>query len=67
MMKLSYLKTHWTPEEAHTILSFLDELRDTLWQTYGSEIIEHYQQPNTQDQHHDKNAFTDWKDDNISF
>lgn len=44
MMKLSYLKTHWTPEDAHAILSLLDELRDVLWHTYGDDITEHYQQ-----------------------
>ena len=43
MMKHAYLKTHWTPEEAHFILSFLDELRDLIWSTYGSEITEFYQ------------------------
>ena len=42
-MNLSYLKTHWTPEEAHILLGLLDQLRDVLWATYGSAIIEHYQ------------------------
>ena len=46
MMRLSYLTTHWTPEDAHAILSLLDELRDVLWRTYGNEIIDHYQQEN---------------------
>lgn len=67
MMKLSYLKTHWTPEQAHTILSFLDDIRDTLWRTYGSEIIEYYQQQNTKDHYQDKNTFDDWEDDIIPF
>ena len=40
-MPLSYLKTHWTPEEAHTILIFLDELRDVIWQSYGDDIAKH--------------------------
>lgn len=43
MTRLTYLKTHWTPEDAHCILSLLDELRDTLWNTYGNDIIEHHQ------------------------
>ena len=64
---LSYLKTHWTPGEAHTILSFLDDVRDTLWRTYGSEIIEHYQQQQAQNQHQDKQVLVDWEDDPIAF
>lgn len=39
-MKLSQLKTHWTADDAHLILSFLDELRDVLWTAYGAEIID---------------------------
>jgi len=42
-MKLSYFKTHWTPDEAHSMLMFLDELRDLIWQSYGSEITEFLQ------------------------
>ena len=40
-MKHTYLKTHWTPDEAHAIVAFLDELRDLIWQSYGSEIMDH--------------------------
>ena len=43
MMKLSYFKTHWTPDEAYSIYIFLDELRDLIWQSYGSEITEFLQ------------------------
>ena len=67
MMKLSYLKTHWTPEEAHTILTFLDDVRDVLWRTYGDEIVEHYQQQYSPVQQQNEKAFTDWEDDNIPF
>ncbi|PIE43026.1 MAG: hypothetical protein CSA50_07475 [Gammaproteobacteria bacterium] len=35
MMKQTDLKTHWTPEEAHFILGFLDELRNHIWKSYG--------------------------------
>lgn len=59
-MKLSYLKTHYTPQEVHTILSFLDDVRDTLRHTYGRETIEHYQQQHAHDQQHDENVFADW-------
>lgn len=51
MMRLSYLKTHWTPEDAHAILSLLDELRDVLWHTYGNDIIDHYQQQYAEKHH----------------
>lgn len=39
-MRLTQLTTHWTADEAHTVIEFLDRLRDTLWATYGDEIIE---------------------------
>jgi len=44
MMKFMQFKSHWTPEEAHTLLTFLDDFRDTLWQNYGHEIIEYCRQ-----------------------
>lgn len=43
-MKLSQLRTYWTADDAHLIISFLDELKDTLWATYGDEIIEQSQE-----------------------
>lgn len=39
-MKLMQLKTHWNAEDAYAVISFLDELRDLLWATYGDDIIE---------------------------
>jgi len=39
-MKIVPLTTYWTVDEADTIVAFLDELRDTLWETYGEQIIE---------------------------
>ena len=38
-MKLSQIKTHWTADEAYLVISFLDELRDLVWESYGDEII----------------------------
>lgn len=63
MMKLSYLKTHWTPEEAHTILSFLDDVRDTLWRTYSSDIVNYYHQQHIEE----KETLSDFEDNNIPF
>jgi len=42
-MKLSQLKTHWDAGDAHMIISFLDELKEVLWASYGEEIIEMHQ------------------------
>jgi hypothetical protein len=38
-MKITRLTTHWDPDEAHTIIEFLDRLRDELWETYGDDIL----------------------------
>ncbi|MGS2724914.1 hypothetical protein ACVBEJ_14330 [Porticoccus sp. GXU_MW_L64] len=69
-MKLTQLKTHYTPEEAHSVLSLLDELRDTLWNAYGPDIVEHYQQQHGQSPPcgpQDRSTLTDWEDDIIPF
>jgi len=42
-MKFTQLRTHWTADDAHVVLSLLDELREALWETYGPEIIEQRQ------------------------
>lgn len=39
-MKITRLTTYWTAGEADTVVAFLDELRDTLWECYGEQIIE---------------------------
>lgn len=39
-MKITRLTTHWTADEADTVMAFLDELRDTLWECYGEQIID---------------------------
>ena len=37
-MKVTRLYTHWSPAEAHTIIQFLDHLRDQLCEVYGDPI-----------------------------
>jgi hypothetical protein len=32
------VRAHWSPEQALAIFEFIDELRDQLWQAYGSQI-----------------------------
>ena len=37
-MDTTRLTTYWTVDEAATIITFLDILRDALWETYGEQI-----------------------------
>jgi len=38
-MRVSKITTHLRPEDAYTIVEFLDQLREMLMQTYGEEIV----------------------------
>ena len=38
-MRVSKITTHLRPEDAYTIIEFLDQLREMLMQTYGDEIV----------------------------
>lgn len=42
-MKIAQLRTYWDAGEAHTVIEFLDELRDLLWTIYSDEIIAMHQ------------------------
>lgn len=37
-MDTTRLTTYWSVDEAATIITFLDILRDALWETYGEQI-----------------------------
>ena len=37
-MRVIKIVTHLRPEDAHTLIEFLDDVRDTLMLTYGPEI-----------------------------
>ena len=39
-MKITRLHTYWTAEEAHTVIEFLDILRDQLWEIYGDTVVD---------------------------
>jgi hypothetical protein len=39
-MKITRLYTHWEAAEAHTVIEFLDVLRDQLWELYGDQIVD---------------------------
>jgi hypothetical protein len=53
-MNFSQLRTYWEADDAHLVISFLDELRDTLWATYGAEIIEQQQTNQSPPDHNDQ-------------
>jgi hypothetical protein len=38
-MRVNTIATHLRPEEALTVIEFLDQLRERLMQTYGDEIM----------------------------
>jgi len=37
-MRINTIVTHLRPDDAHTLIEFLDQLRTVLMQTYGREI-----------------------------
>ena len=37
-MRVNTIITHLRPEDAHTLIEFLDQVRDALMQTYSGEI-----------------------------
>ena len=39
-MKVTRLYTHWDAEQAHTVIAFLDEIRERLCEIYGEQIVE---------------------------
>ena len=39
-MKITRLHTYWEAAEAHTVIEFLDTLRDQLWEIYGDQIVD---------------------------
>jgi hypothetical protein len=39
-MKMIRLYTHWEAAEAHTVIEFLDLLRDQLWEIHGDQIVD---------------------------
>lgn len=39
-MKITRLRTYWNAAEACTIIEFLDQLRDQLWNHYGEQITD---------------------------
>ncbi len=57
-MRKMPLTTYWSPEEAYSILLFLDELREVLLDHYGDDIADHYRQQ-LQEENDPDSAFED--------
>ena len=57
-MRIHKLTTYLRPEDAYTIVEFLDQLRDMLLQTYGHEIRTMLQEASQRDP-----TPTEWNDD----
>ena len=49
-MKILKIATHWTPEEADCIFTFLEELQSMIWEIYGEDLAQIYQQLGEQQQ-----------------
>ena len=43
-MKTLRITTHWTAEQADCIYQLLGDLRSVLWDHYGDEIVEMYEE-----------------------
>jgi hypothetical protein len=65
-MKITHLHTYWTPEEAHTVIEFLDALRDQLWHSYGDSVIDMLRQASANQTCHD-DQITFESDDHMNF
>ncbi len=39
-MKITPLHTHWSAEEAYTVIEFLEVLREQLWETHGDAVVD---------------------------
>lgn len=39
-MKITRLHTHWSAEDAHTVIEFLEVLREQLWEIYGEAVVD---------------------------
>ena len=47
-MRINTIVTHLRPDDAHTLIEFLDQLRTVLMQTYGRDIEAMFQECCTQ-------------------
>lgn len=52
-MRFTQMVTFWNAGDAYTVIQFLDELRELLWNTYGEQIIEMMQEASAEQCHQD--------------
>ena len=62
-MKITHLHTHWTAEEAHTVIEFLDVLRDQLWHSYGDSVVDMLRQASANNAQHERQVTFEFDDD----
>jgi tRNA(Ile2) C34 agmatinyltransferase TiaS len=65
-MKVTRLYTHWDAEQAHTVIAFIDELRDQLSEIYGEQIAEMLRAASADDLVEEQQSELDF-DDNVEF
>lgn len=65
-MKITRLHTHWSAEEAHTVIGFLDVLRDQLWEMYGDTVIDMLHEASAEKAWHEAQVNLEF-DDEINF
>ena len=62
-MKVTRLYTHWDAEQAHTVIAFLDELRDQLCEIYGDQIAAMLHEASTGSKTAEQQTELDFNDD----
>jgi hypothetical protein len=65
-MSITHVRTHFTAEQAHTVIEFLDGLRDQLWHSYGDAVVDMLRQASANSVQHARQATFEF-DDDINF
>lgn len=58
-MRVSKITTYLRPEDAYTLVEFLDQLREMLMQTYGDEIVTMLQEASQRE----SGSSDEWRDE----
>ena len=45
-MKKVQIPTNWTPEQADSVYQFIQDIKDSIWRTYNTELQSHYRKTN---------------------
>lgn len=62
-MKITRLYTHWTAAEAHTVIDFLEILRDQLWEIHGEMIVDMLREASANQARHEDQVEFEFGDD----